>query len=59
MFSSKNTNENTACYMAKKEGQLELLHKLWEWAKNVQTPEELKGIILAIDESKRPPGTWH
>jgi hypothetical protein len=33
--------------MASEKGQIELLHKLWEWGKKIVTPEEFNKIFLA------------
>jgi hypothetical protein len=33
--------------MASKKGQIEVLHKLWEWAKKLVTQEELKNMFSA------------
>jgi ankyrin repeat protein len=57
MFLSKNTNERTAWHMAIEEGQTELLHKLWAWAEDLQTPEDLKTMFLDKDEYKT--NAWH
>ena len=45
--------------MASENGQIEVLKKLWEWAKEVLTSEEIQSMFLVRDESKRPLGTWH
>jgi hypothetical protein len=40
------------------EGKVELLEKLWEWAKEVLSPQELNNyIVLAKDDSERT--AWH
>jgi hypothetical protein len=41
MFLAKDKFQMTACHMAVGRGQIEVLHKLWEWAKEVLTQEEL------------------
>ena len=43
--------------MAIENGENELLHKLWKWAKEVLTPEELKSMFLATDNFKR--NAWY
>jgi hypothetical protein len=35
--------------MAAVKGRIEVLHKLWEWAKEVLTQEELSNMFLAKD----------
>ena len=42
MFLATDESKRTAWYMALEEGHIELLHKLWAWANEVLTPEELK-----------------
>ena len=47
MLLSKDECKETAWYKAADRGHLELLKKLWDWAKEVQlTPEELRNEIL-------------
>jgi hypothetical protein len=46
---AQNYFTHTAWQVAAKEGQLEVLKTLWEWAKNVLTQEELKNMFLAKD----------
>jgi len=43
--------------MAVEEGQIEVLYKIWEWAKEVLTQGEFKNMFLANDEFKR--NAWH
>jgi hypothetical protein len=43
--------------VASQYGKLDILHKLWEWAKDVLTQEELNNILLAKDEYER--NVWH
>jgi hypothetical protein len=43
--------------MASQKGQIEVLHKEWEWAKDVLTPEELDNVFLAKDGYER--AAWH
>ena len=43
--------------MAAENGQREVLHKLWEWAKQVKAHDELNNIFLAKDIQVR--ATWH
>ena len=39
--------------MAAEKGQLEMLHKLWEWAEEVLTQEELNNMFLGKDAYER------
>jgi hypothetical protein len=45
MFLAKDGDESSRWHMVAKEGQIEVLHKVWEWAKWVLTQEELKHIL--------------
>jgi len=49
MFIAKDKFEKTAWYMAAEKGQLEVLHKLWEWAKELLTQEEIKYVFVDKD----------
>jgi len=42
VFLDKNEIEGPAWHIAAYSGHIEVLHKLWEWAREVLTPEELK-----------------
>jgi len=42
MFLGKDYFKKTAWHMAAEKDQTEVLHKLWDWAKEVLTQEELK-----------------
>jgi len=44
---AQNYDSYTAWHFAAKNGQLELLRKLWEWAKEVLTQEKLNNMFLA------------
>jgi len=39
MFAAKGKFRMTAWHMAAQNGELEILHKVWKWAKKVLTPE--------------------
>jgi len=43
--------------MTAEKSQTEVLHKLWEWAKDVLTPELNSMLFLAKDEEKMT--AWH
>jgi len=43
----------TARHMASENGKMELLHKLWQWAKKELTQEELKNMFVAKDVDER------
>jgi ankyrin repeat protein len=43
--------------MAAHRGQIEILHKLWNWANEVPTQEELNNMFLDKDEYERT--AWH
>jgi len=43
--------------MAAEKGQIEVLHKLWDLAKDVLTQEDLKNMFLGKDNFKRT--AWH
>jgi hypothetical protein len=43
--------------MAAENGHIEVLHKLWEWAKEVLAQEELKYMFLPEYEFQRT--AWH
>ena len=58
MFFPKESFYKTGWHIAAKNGQIELLHKLWEWAKEVLTPAELNNMFLAEDFWIGQPGTW-
>jgi len=49
MFRAKDEFERTPWHMAAENGQREVLHKLWEWAKQVLAHDELNNIFLAKD----------
>jgi ankyrin repeat protein len=53
----KDGNGMTAWHITVKKGQIELLHKLWEWAKEVLTQEELNNMFLAAVRDERT--AWH
>jgi len=58
MFLDKDDFKRTAWLMTAEEGQIQVLHKLWEWAEKVLTQEELNNMFLDKEEFKRPPGSW-
>jgi hypothetical protein len=39
-------------------GQIEVLHKLWEWAKDILTPEELRNKLF-LDKDFCGRTVWH
>jgi len=43
--------------MAAENGQIELLHTLWEWAKEILTLDELNNIFLGKNKYERT--AWH
>jgi len=49
MFIVEDEFERTPWHMAAEKDQIELLHKLWEWAKVVLTQEELNNMLLTKD----------
>jgi len=53
MVLDKDGFERTAWHIASEKGQIELLRKLLEWAKEVLTPEKLKRMFLGIDGYER------
>ena len=53
----KDGKERTASYIAECEGHVEVLFKLWEWAREVLTTEELKYIFL--DKYGKERTAWH
>ena len=57
MFLDRDESRRTAWPNASEKGQIELLNKLWEWAKDLLISEEIQNIFLARDESKRT--AWH
>ena len=59
MLLSKDEYKKTAWHMAAESGYVEVLNKLWDWAKELQLkPEELRNeVLLSKDESNGT--TWH
>jgi len=57
MFLAKGEYGMTAWHMASEKSQIEKLHKLWDWAKEELTQEELKNMILDKDYFQRT--AWH
>jgi hypothetical protein len=53
MLLDKSVFKTTVCHVALEEGQRELFHEMWEWSKEVLTPEELSNTFFAKDEYKR------
>ncbi len=47
----------TDCHVAAKYGTLDGLQKIWEWARESLTKEELK-IDLLAQTTELPAGTW-
>jgi len=45
MFLAKDKFGKTAWHMASEKGQIEVLHKLLEWAKEILTQEELNKMF--------------
>jgi len=46
--------------LASENAQVEVLHKLREWGKEIVTTEEFNNMLfLAKDRYGRTPGTWH
>ena len=43
---------------AAENGKLEIVHKLWEWAKEVLTQEEVNNMLLGKDTEKMTACTW-
>jgi hypothetical protein len=54
---TQNYVRHTACHMAAEKVETEILHKLWERAKEVLTQEELNNMFLTRDGYKRT--AWH
>jgi len=56
---SKDEYDQTAWHMAASEGHIEILQKLWEWAKELHlNPEELRNEVwLSKDEYDQT--AWH
>jgi ankyrin repeat protein len=46
MFLDKDEYQITAWHVAARNGQIEILHKLWDWAKEVLTQKELNKLLL-------------
>jgi len=57
LFLANDKFEKTAWYMTSEKTQIEKLHKLWDWAKEVITQEVLTNIFLSKDDFKRT--AWH
>jgi ankyrin repeat protein len=53
LFSDKDAYGKTAWHIAAHMCQVEILHKLWEWAKEVLGTEELNEIFWSIDDGER------
>jgi hypothetical protein len=48
----------TAWHVAAENGQLDLLHIIWEWAKENLTTDEMNNkLLLATENRERQPGT--
>ena len=52
MFVAKEKCKRTAWHMGAGKGQIDILHKLWDWAKKVLTKGELNNMFLAKEECK-------
>ena len=50
MFLAKDAWGRTAWYVAAEYNKLDTLHKLWEWANEVLTPEELYNNMFLIKD---------
>jgi hypothetical protein len=57
MFLGKDNFNRTAWHMTAKNCQIDLLHKLNDWARNVLTTEELNTIFSPINVDERT--AWH
>jgi len=56
---SKNKYGNTAWDEAADRGQVEILEKMWKWAKEMQIkPEEIRNELL-LSKNKYGNTTWH
>jgi len=58
MFLGKGDFVMTAWHMAVYEGQIEVLQKLWEWAKEVLTQEDLNDMLY-LAKDKYGKTAWH
>jgi hypothetical protein len=58
LFLAKGRYETTPWDMVTEKGQIELLHKLWEWAIEVLTQEELN-IVSSFDKRECGKTAWH
>jgi hypothetical protein len=47
LFLDKREYGKTACHMVSEKGQIETLHRRWDWTKYLLTQEELKIYSLA------------
>jgi hypothetical protein len=57
MFLGKDNLKKTAWHMAAENGQIDLLHKLNDWARNVLRTEELNTMFSPINVDERT--AWH
>ena len=57
MFLAKDGCERTVLHVTAEKGRIEILQKLWEWAKEVLKQEELNNMFLAKDKCERT--AWH
>jgi len=48
-FLAKDGFGRTAWHMASEKGKIYVLHKLWEWGKEILTPEDLNKLLLDDD----------
>jgi hypothetical protein len=58
MFLANDIWSRTAWHVAAVKDKLQELRKLWEWAKEILTPQELNNKFL-LDKDDREYTTWH
>jgi len=59
MLLAKFEGETTAWHVAATFGNAGILEKPWEWAKEIQTIDEInKNLLLDRDQKNEPPYTW-
>jgi hypothetical protein len=56
---AEDNNTRTAWYLAVKEGEAEVLDKLWEWAKGVLIKDELNNELLLANDDEEMSALHH
>jgi hypothetical protein len=55
---ANDNDERTVWHIAAERGNLDVLHKLWDWAKEVLTPQDLKEMFF-LAKGEHESTVWH